>query len=68
MRVVKPHEPWKRKLLPWLMIGFFVGLAVIFPRVAAFAEGAALNLRRFWWIILILILVWWSKKTFDARN
>lgn len=34
-------------------------LIVIFPRVAAFAEMAARELRYFWWLILLVALAVW---------
>ncbi len=37
----------------------FIGAALAFPRVLAFAELAARELRVLWWLILILALGVW---------
>jgi hypothetical protein len=36
-----------------------VGLCLLFPRVLAFAELAARELRYFWWLVLMLALGVW---------
>ncbi len=38
---------------------FFTGACLLFPRVLAFAELAARELRYLWWLILILALGVW---------
>ena len=42
-----------------IIAAFFVGACVAFPRVLAFVELAARELRYFWWLILILALGVW---------
>jgi hypothetical protein len=42
-----------------IVAAFFVGACVAFPRVLAFVELAARELRYFWWLILILALGVW---------
>jgi len=39
--------------------GVLVGLCLVFPRVLAFVELAARELRYFWWLIAILALGVW---------
>jgi hypothetical protein len=46
---------------------FFVGACVAFPRLLAFVELAARELRYFWWLILILALGVWL-AFFFGRN
>lgn len=48
------------RTLAWIAaIGGLVVLALVFPRVLAFAELAARELRVFWWLILLLALGVW---------
>ena len=48
---------------------FAVGACLLFPRVLAFAELAARELRYFWWLILILALgVWLAFFTGRSRG
>ena len=50
----------KRQLLALAVVAlFFVGACLLFPRVLAFAELAARELRYFWWLVLILALGVW---------
>ena len=50
----------KRQLLALALVAlFFVGACLLFPRVLAFAELAARELRYFWWLVLILALGVW---------
>jgi hypothetical protein len=49
-----------RRLAAVLIVAvFFVGACLAFPRVLAFVELAARELRYFWWLILILALGVW---------
>ena len=41
------------------LLGVLVTLVLAFPRVAAFTELAARELRYFWWLILIVALAIW---------
>ena len=47
-----------------LVIG---GLILFFPRVLAFTEMAARELRYFWWLILLLALAGWLIWGFKKR-
>lgn len=42
-----------------VLLGVLVALVFAFPRVAAFTELAARELRYFWWLILIVALAVW---------
>jgi hypothetical protein len=42
-----------------VIAAFFVGACLAFPRVLAFVELAARELRYFWWLVLILALGVW---------
>jgi|GEM_PF-561727 len=54
-----PTHPWVRTLA-WIgAVGGLVLIALLFPRVLAFAELAARELRVFWWLILLLALGVW---------
>jgi hypothetical protein len=41
------------------VLGVLVALVFAFPRVVAFTELAARELRYFWWLILIVALAAW---------
>jgi hypothetical protein len=41
------------------LLGVLVALVFAFPRVVAFTELAARELRYFWWLILIVALAAW---------
>lgn len=41
------------------LLAVFVGLVIAFPRVLAFTELAARELRYFWWMILAVALGGW---------
>ncbi len=61
-RVIHVNPPPSRHLrtLAWIAaIAGLVVLALIFPRVLAFAELAARELRVLWWLILLLALGVW---------
>jgi len=46
-----------------------IGLGITFPRVLAFAELAARELRVFWWLILLLALgIWLAFFTGKKRD
>lgn len=45
--------PLRRKIAWLAATAMIVALCVIFPRVAAFAELAARELRYLWWLVLI---------------
>lgn len=42
-----------------VLIAVVVGLFLIFPRMFAFTEMAARELRYFWWLILLVALAVW---------
>ncbi len=44
---------FRRNLAFFSAIAVIVGLCIVFPRVAAFAELAAREIRYLWWLILI---------------
>jgi hypothetical protein len=50
-----------------VVAAFFVVACLLFPRVLAFVELAARELRYFWWLILILALGVWL-AFFVGRN
>jgi len=50
-----------------VLIAVAVGLFLIFPRVFAFTEMAARELRYFWWLILLLALAVWLIWGFKKR-
>jgi hypothetical protein len=50
----------KKQLIALVVVAvFFTGACLLFPRVLAFAELAARELRYFWWLVLILALGVW---------
>ncbi len=55
-----------------IAVGSVVGLAsiliVMFPAVARFAEGAAMDLRRFWWLVLLVSIAIWTVWVLKKRN
>ena len=47
-------SPLVRRRIAWMSaVAIIVALMVIFPRVLAFAELAARELRYLWWLVLI---------------
>jgi hypothetical protein len=58
-RVNPPPSRWGRTVAWVGAISALVLIAVLFPRVLAFAELAARELRVFWWLILLLALGIW---------
>ena len=50
-----------------ILIGVVVGLFLLFPRMFAFTEMAARDLRYFWWLILLLVLAVWLIWGFKKR-
>jgi cobalamin synthase len=58
-RVNPPPSRWGRSVAWVGAVGALVLIAVLFPRVLAFAELAARELRVFWWLILLLALGVW---------
>jgi hypothetical protein len=49
-----------RQVLAVLLVAaFFIGACLMFPRLLAFTERAARELRYFWWLILMLALGIW---------
>jgi len=42
-----------------ILLVVVAGLALVFPRVDAFVERAARELRYFWWLILMVALGLW---------
>ncbi|OFZ79587.1 MAG: hypothetical protein A2583_13385 [Bdellovibrionales bacterium RIFOXYD1_FULL_53_11] len=51
-----------------VLVVFALVLWRIFPYVAVFIEGAALNIRRFWWIVLLIALGIWLYWVLRSRN
>lgn len=50
----------KKQLILWVAaISFIVAACLLFPRVLAFAELAARELRYLWWLVLILAFGVW---------
>jgi hypothetical protein len=49
----------KRTLISVAVAGFAVAIGLLFPRVLAFVEKAAVELRYFWWLILLLAVAGW---------
>lgn len=47
------NRPFRRDLAWLAAILMVVALCIVFPRVAAFAELAARELRYLWWLVLI---------------
>lgn len=47
------NRPFRRDLAWLSAILMVVALCIVFPRVAAFAELAARELRYLWWLVLI---------------
>ena len=42
-----------------IALGFLLGICFIFPRIFAFAELAARELRYVWWLVLIFSIGLW---------
>ncbi len=52
--------PRARRLLAVLLVAaFFIGACLAFPRLLAFVERAARELRYLWWLVLMLALGIW---------
>jgi hypothetical protein len=52
--------PRARRVVGVLVVAaFFIGACLAFPRLLAFVELAARELRYFWWLILMLALGVW---------
>jgi hypothetical protein len=60
IRNVTPGEPSRPRFPRWLGVAavvlFVVVLCVLFPRMLAFVELAARELRYFWWLILLALV------------
>lgn len=55
--------------LGWLvLIAFVAGLCVAFPRVLAFVELAARELRYLWWLVLLACLGLWLTFFFGRKK
>ncbi len=55
--------------LGWIIaLLILVGLCLVFPRVFAFAELAARELRYLWWLVLILVLGVWLAFFFGRKD
>jgi hypothetical protein len=50
---------WRPFVVSIVLIAVLGALVLAFPRVFAFAELAARELRYFWWLILIVALAIW---------
>lgn len=55
MRNVTPSK-LPRLLTTLVAVAVIVGLSLLFPRLLAFTELAARELRYFWWLILLVAL------------
>jgi len=54
---VTPPRPGRARLVALIVLGLVVVLlCVLFPRVLAFTELAARELRYFWWLVLLVAL------------
>ena len=61
-------RPFTRALLRTaVLLAVCLGLFLIFPRVFAFTELAARELRYFWWLILLVALACWLIWGFKKR-
>jgi len=58
----------KKWLLLIVAAVFFVAACLLFPRVLAFVELAARELRYLWWLILILALGVWLAFFFGRKR
>jgi apolipoprotein N-acyltransferase len=57
MKNVTPPDPNRARLIGMIVLGFIVVLlCVLFPRVLAFTELAARELRYLWWLVLLVAL------------
>jgi H+/Cl- antiporter ClcA len=57
MKNVTPPDPRRPRVIGVIVLGVIVVLlCVLFPRVLAFTELAARELRYFWWLILLVAL------------
>lgn len=54
---MNPRYAFLFKLLGSLVI--ILVLALLFPPVMKFVEGAARELRYFWWLVLLLLIALW---------
>jgi uncharacterized protein with PQ loop repeat len=62
-------SPFARAVLRTaVLLAVCVGLFLIFPRVFAFTEMAARELRYFWWLILLVALACWLIWGFRKRR
>ena len=50
-----------------VLIAVVVALFVFFPRMLAFTEMAAIELRYFWWLVLLVALACWLIWGFKKR-
>jgi len=50
-----------------VLVAVVVGLFLLLPRVFAFTEMAARELRYFWWLILLVVLALWLIWGFRKR-
>ncbi len=50
-----------------ILVGVLVALFLIFPRVLAFVEMGARELRYFWWVILLVALAIWLVWGFKKK-
>ncbi len=54
---VTPPDPGRARIISLIVLGLIVVLlCVLFPRVLAFTELAARELRYFWWLVLLVAL------------
>ena len=61
-------NPRARALLrTTVLLAVCLGLFLVFPRVFAFTEMAARELRYFWWLILLVALACWLIWGFKKR-
>lgn len=62
-------NPTLRRLLPWLIAVLLLVVAcLLFPRVLAFVELAARELRYLWWLVAIAALGIWMAFFYGRRK
>ncbi len=52
-----PSASWLKRRLPWVLTAIVaLALCLVFPRMLAFVELAARELRYLWWLVLMVAL------------
>jgi len=69
MKNVSPPDPRRRRLIGLVVLGgLVVLLCVLFPRVLAFTERAARELRYLWWLVLLVAVGLWFFFFFGRKK